>query len=110
MVTRPVPNPSTPGRQPLGVRSRRDLFRRISVVVHHLAPRWDTDNTSVVVVKNTRVSPADIQTVFDTISEKYHVAGINLRYTRQANGYLRAIFERGAASNETHAPAGHSTE
>ena len=78
--------------EPLEARSRREIFRHTCAVVFDLAPTWG-DEGAAMVVKNPLLTRADIQSAFDQISEKYHVAGITLRFDEQDGGRLQAIFE-----------------
>jgi hypothetical protein len=80
------------GQEPLAARSRREIFRHISAVVLDVAPTWGDEDTAIVAT-SPLVTRADIQSVFDEITEKYHVAGINLRFDVQAGCPLRAILE-----------------
>ena len=72
-------------------RSRRELFRHICEAVGDMAPRWGDEGTAIVVT--SPMTRADVQSVFDAISEEYHIAGIQLRFVEQSGGPLQAIFE-----------------
>jgi hypothetical protein len=91
---RPVTLQTKNGHMPLEVRSPRELFRQTSAVVFDLAPRWGAvDDSAAIVVTSPLLTRADVQSAFDEISEKYHVAGITLRFNQQDGGPLKAIFE-----------------
>jgi hypothetical protein len=83
------------GHEPLEARSRREIFRHICAVVFDVAPRWGDaiDEGAAIVVTSPLLSRADVQSVFDEISEKYHVAGIALRFDEQDGRPPQAIFE-----------------
>ena len=61
-------------------------------VVFDLAPRWG-DKGAAIVVRSSLLTRAAVQSVFDEISEKYHVAGIGLRFDQRDGRPLHAIFE-----------------
>jgi len=88
------------GHEPLEARSRREIFRHICAVVFDVAPRWGDaiDEGAAIVVTSPLLTRADVQSVFDEISEKYHVAGIALRFDEQDGRPLQAIFDRGWAA------------
>lgn len=82
----------------LEARSRPEIFRHICAVVFDVAPRWGTegdgfDEGAAIVVTSPLLTRADVQSLFDEISEKFHVAGIDLRFDQQDGGPLQAIFE-----------------
>jgi hypothetical protein len=87
------------GHQPLEARSRREIFRHICAVVFDVAARWGDrwgdaiDEDAAIVVTSPLLTRADVQSVFDEISEKYHVGGIALRFDEQDGRPLQAIFE-----------------
>ena len=83
------------GHEPLKARSRREIFRHIYAVVFDLAPRWGDAicEGAAIMVTSPLPTPADVQSAFDEISEKFHVAGIDLRFDEQGGGSLHAIFE-----------------
>ena len=83
------------GHEPLEARSRREIFRHIYAVVFDLAPRWGDAicEGAAIMVTSPLPTPADVQSAFDEISEKFHVAGIDLRFDEQDGGSLHAIFE-----------------
>jgi hypothetical protein len=62
-------------------------------VVFALAQRWG-DEGAAIVVTSPLLTRADVQSAFDEISEKYHVAGIDLRFDEQDGEPLQAIFGR----------------
>jgi hypothetical protein len=68
-------------------------------VVLDMAPSWG-DEGAVIVVTSPLLTRADVQSAFDQISEKYHVAGIDLRFDQQDEGPLQAIFEPSRARRE----------
>ena len=80
------------GPKLLEARSRPEIFRHTCAVVFGLAPRWGDDG-GVTVVISSPLTRADVEAVFDEISEEHHVAGIALRFDEQPGGHLRAIFE-----------------
>lgn len=75
-------------------RTRQELFRLTSSVVHDGAPTWGDRHTGFVVA-NPLLTRADVQSVFDEISEKHNVAGIALRFEKRPDERLQAIFEPG---------------
>ena len=90
-----VDSASTPGRvghELRQARSRRELFRHTCEAVVDMAPRWGDEGTAIVVT-SPPLTRADVQSVFDEISEEYDIAGIQLRFVEQNGGSLQAIFE-----------------
>jgi hypothetical protein len=87
------------GQEPLEARSRREIFRHTCAVLLDMAPSWG-DEGAVIVVTSPLLTRADVQSAFDQISEKYHVAGIDLRFDQQDEGALQAIFEPSRARRE----------
>lgn len=76
---------------PLEAGSRQEIFRETSAVVFKVA--WTLgDESATIALTNPRLTRADVQSVFDEISEKHHVAGIDLRFDEQVGGGLRAIY------------------
>jgi hypothetical protein len=94
MVVHSASQQGSIGHESLEARSRQEIFRQICAVVFDVAPRWRwSDGDAAIVVTSPLLTRADVQSAFDEISEKYHVAGIGLRFEEQAGGPLRAIFE-----------------
>jgi hypothetical protein len=91
------------GDEPLEARSRQEVFRQMSAVVFDLAPRWG-DKGAAIVVRSSLLTRAAVQSVFDEISEKYHVAGIRLRFDQRDGWPLHAIFEPIDRTNPHRAP------
>jgi hypothetical protein len=83
---------SMTGDEQLEARSRQEIFRHMCAVVFDLAPRWG-DRGAEIVVTGSLLTRAAVQSVFDEISEKYHVGGIGLRFDQRDGRLLRVIFE-----------------
>ncbi len=79
----------------LEARSRPEIFRHICAVVFEVAPQWGDaiDDGVAIVVSGPLLTRSDVQSAFDEISEKYRVAGIDLRFDEHDGGPLHAIFE-----------------
>lgn len=95
MLAHSAPRQGRIGDEPLEARSRREIFRHICAVVFEVAPRWGDaiDEGAAIAVTSPLLTRADVQSVFDEISEKHHVAGVALRFDEQYGRPLQAIFE-----------------
>ena len=88
----PSPDPSPArARDPRAGVSRREEFRRTRTAVLDATRRCRDGNTTVVTVV-APITWAEVQTAFDEIHEKQHLAGIRLHFDRDG-GRQRAIFE-----------------
>jgi hypothetical protein len=75
-------------------RSRRDLLRLTRTVVALKAPRWSEDGTETVVVRDPRLTSADVRVAFDEICEKLRVDGIDLDVEDDGDDLLLAVFRQ----------------
>jgi hypothetical protein len=89
------------GRYRRQAQTRQELFHQTCEVIFGLAPTWTDESHAIVVVKDARMTRADVQAVFDEISEKFRVTGIYLRFGEQEDGGIRAIFEPGSEPRST---------
>ena len=87
---RPGPSPARARDRRAGL-SRREEFRRTRTAVLDATRRCGGGNTVVMTVV-APITWAEVQTAFDEIHEKQHLAGIRLHFDRDG-GRLRAIFE-----------------
>jgi hypothetical protein len=72
-------------------RSRQELVRETCAVILEMA-LTGTDEGAAIVLRNPLLTLADVQSVFDEISETFYVTGIDLSFDEQDGGRLRAIF------------------
>ena len=80
------------GRYRRQAQTRQELFHQTCEVIVGLAPTWTDKSHAIVVVKDARMTRADVQAVFDEISEKFRVTRISLASATKDGG-IRAIFE-----------------
>jgi len=80
------------GREALEAPSPREIFRRTRTAVFDAAPRCG-EKRAAIVVTSPLLTRADVRVAFEEITEKYRLAGINLRFDEQCDGSLQAIFE-----------------
>ena len=78
----------------LEAHSREELLKLTQNVVIRSAPRWEKDGVVSIVVSDPALTEADIQSAFDEIHEKLHVAGIALRIDDREQRGLLAVFEK----------------
>lgn len=74
------------------VRTRQELFQRMYSLIFGVSPFWDEEDSATFVI-GPSLTRADVEDVFDVISEKHHVGGIAVRFDPQDDGHLHAVFE-----------------
>ena len=72
--------------------ARQEVFRRTCAVVLDLAQTWGDEGLAIMVL-SPPLTRADVQSAFDEISEKFSVAGIELRFGEHESGCPQAVFE-----------------
>jgi hypothetical protein len=83
------------GYQPVIVSSRQELFHQICKIVHEIAPSWrveDVGGSAVIILTNPQLGCTDVQSIFDEIAEKYHVAGIGLHFDKPGGWPVHVTF------------------
>ena len=86
---RPASGPIEAGRSE--ARSRREAILCTCAVVLDLGHTWG-DEGAVELVMHPPLTPADVQSAFDEVSEKFGVGGIDLCFEEHESGPRRAIF------------------
>jgi hypothetical protein len=93
-LTRTASAASRVAQRALEARTRRDLRRLTRNVVTVEAPRWAGSGTETVVVRNPKLTAADVRVVFEEICEKLRVDGVDLEVQVQEPMALRAVFRQ----------------
>ena len=78
----------------LEAQTRRDLRRLTRTVVTVKAPRWAGGGTETVVVRDPKLTAADVRVVFEEICEKLRVDGVGLEVEAREPPALLAVFRQ----------------